>query len=233
MTEAEWLAATDTTEVAWLAATDPAVLLRYIRPRTRGRKKRLFACACCRSIWEAMSDDICRRAVEVAERLADGEVEDDERANASEAVAARSMALETNNHFEASAENRKYYASQAAVYALSYGNDVWHAPDLAIAALEGEADRAAYKAAQHDVLRDLFGNPFRPVAIEPSWLTSDVRILAEGIYEDRAFDRMPILADALQDAGCDNTDILNHCRQPGEHVRGCWVVDLLLGKNRR
>ncbi|MBN9117823.1 MAG: hypothetical protein J0I06_01415 [Planctomycetes bacterium] len=80
------------------------------------------------------------------------------------------------------------------------------------------------------IFRDIFGNPFCPVAVEPSWLTSDVRALATGIYEDRAFDRMPILADALQDAGCDNDDILSHCRQPGEHVRGCWVVDLVLGK---
>ncbi|MBP3956589.1 hypothetical protein J8F10_15045 [Gemmata sp. G18] len=80
------------------------------------------------------------------------------------------------------------------------------------------------------LFRDIFGNPFRPVAVESSWLTSDVRPLAEGIYQDRAFDRMPILADALQDAGCDNDDILNHCRQPGEHVRGCWVVDMLTGR---
>jgi hypothetical protein len=77
-------------------------------------------------------------------------------------------------------------------------------------------------------IRDIFGNPFRPVAVDPSWLTSDVVALATGIYQNRAFDRMPILADALQDAGCDNDDILNHCRQPGEHVRGCWVVDLIL-----
>jgi hypothetical protein len=55
-------------------------------------------------------------------------------------------------------------------------------------------------------------------------------LLAEGIYQERAFDRMPILADALQDAGCDNEDVLTHCRQPGEHVRGCWVVDLVLNK---
>jgi hypothetical protein len=80
------------------------------------------------------------------------------------------------------------------------------------------------------LLRCIFGNPFRPVAVDPSWLTSDVVALAEGIYQDRAFDRMPILADALQDAGCEHEDVLNHCRQPGEHVRGCWVVDLLLGK---
>jgi hypothetical protein len=85
---------------------------------------------------------------------------------------------------------------------------------------------------QHiEVLKDIIGNPFRPVTIDPSWLTSIVVALATGIYADRAFDRMPILADALQDARCENADILNHCRQPGEHVRGCWVVDSLLGKS--
>ena len=80
------------------------------------------------------------------------------------------------------------------------------------------------------VIRDIFGNPFRPATLDPSWLTSTVVALARGIYEERAFDRMPILADALQDAGCDNEDVLNHCRGPGPHVRGCWVVDLVLGK---
>jgi hypothetical protein len=86
------------------------------------------------------------------------------------------------------------------------------------------------EASQCGLLRDIFGNPFRPVAVDPAWRTSNVTVLAQAIYDDRAFDRLPILADALEDAGCDNADILNHCRQPGEHVRGCWVVDLLLGK---
>jgi hypothetical protein len=86
------------------------------------------------------------------------------------------------------------------------------------------------KAAQCMLIRDIFGNPFRSIALNPSWLTSTVLALAQGIYAEKAFDRMPILADALQDAGCDNEDILNHCRGPGPHVRGCWVVDLLLGK---
>ncbi len=80
------------------------------------------------------------------------------------------------------------------------------------------------------LLRDLFGNPFNPPTFEPTWVTSTVRGLAEGIYDGRAFDRMPILADALEDAGCDNPDILAHCRGDGPHVRGCWVVDLVLGK---
>jgi hypothetical protein len=83
------------------------------------------------------------------------------------------------------------------------------------------------------ILRDIFGNPFRPVTIDPAWLRwkfDTVSAIARHVYEDRAFHDLPILADALEDAGCTNADILTHCRQPGEHARGCWVVDLLLGK---
>jgi hypothetical protein len=81
-----------------------------------------------------------------------------------------------------------------------------------------------------DVVRDILGNPFRTVAIDPTWQSADVLGLARAIYEDRAFDRMPLLADALMDAGCDNEAMLAHCRSEGPHVRGCWVVDLVLGK---
>jgi hypothetical protein len=83
---------------------------------------------------------------------------------------------------------------------------------------------------QAESLRDIFGNPFRLATLDRSWLTSTVTSLAQAIYDDRAFDRLPILADALEDAGCTDQDILAHCRGGGEHVRGCWVVDLLLGK---
>jgi hypothetical protein len=77
---------------------------------------------------------------------------------------------------------------------------------------------------------EIFGNPFRPVNVDPAWLTTDVRLLAEGIYAEKAFERMPILADALQEAGCDSDDLLNHLRGGGPHVRGCWALDLVLGK---
>jgi hypothetical protein len=82
-------------------------------------------------------------------------------------------------------------------------------------------------------LRDVVGNPFRPAAVDPVWRTTDVLLLAQGIYEDRAFDRLPILADALEDAGCADADILGHCRGPGHHIRGCWVVDLFIEAPRR
>ncbi|HUR54864.1 MAG TPA: hypothetical protein VMZ71_12080 [Gemmataceae bacterium] len=86
------------------------------------------------------------------------------------------------------------------------------------------------KRGEARLLRCIFGNPFRPVSPDQSWRTSTVVALAGGIYEERAFDRLPILADALMDAGCDYPDILAHCHSDGPHVRGCWVVDLLLGK---
>jgi hypothetical protein len=83
---------------------------------------------------------------------------------------------------------------------------------------------------QAALLRDVVGNPFRCASVGSSFVTANVLSIARAIYADRAFDRLPILADALEDAGCDQADILEHCRGPGPHVRGCWVVDLVLGK---
>ena len=86
------------------------------------------------------------------------------------------------------------------------------------------------RIAQALLLRDTFGNPFFPITLDPAWLTPTVVSLAQSIYDERAFDRMPQLADALEQAGCADADVLGHCRLGGPHVRGCWVVDLLLGK---
>src|SRR5262249_42955897 len=84
---------------------------------------------------------------------------------------------------------------------------------------------AAEQRQQIDLLRDVLGNPFRPVALDPSWLTAAVQAVAQVIYEERQFSDLPVLADALEEAGCDNRDLLDHCRSAGPHVRGCWVVD--------
>ena len=83
---------------------------------------------------------------------------------------------------------------------------------------------------QIGLLHCIFGNPFRPATLDPARRTATVTSLAQAIYNERAFDRLPILADALEDAGCTSADVLSHCRSGGEHVRGCWVVDLVLGK---
>jgi hypothetical protein len=87
------------------------------------------------------------------------------------------------------------------------------------------------QAHQAGLVRCIFGNPFRPVSVDPAWLTPAVVKLAQTFYEQRAFDRMPQLADALLDAGCDNEDLMQHCRSPGPHVRGCWAIDAILGKS--
>lgn len=92
------------------------------------------------------------------------------------------------------------------------------------------AGLSSHGAVYCDLTRCVFGNPFRRVALDRQWLTSTVVALAAGIYTERAFDRMPILADALQDAGCADEQVLTHCREGRHHCRGCWVVDLLLGK---
>ena len=93
------------------------------------------------------------------------------------------------------------------------------------------ADYVSERTRQAALLRDIFGNPFCAVAFSPSWRTDTAVALARGMYETRDFSAMPILADALQDAGCDNDDVLNHCRDAKQvHVRGCWGVDLVLGK---
>jgi hypothetical protein len=95
-----------------------------------------------------------------------------------------------------------------------------------------EKDWVTERTQQTPLLRDIVGNPFRTAAFSPEWRTATAVAIARGMYESRDFNPMPILADALQDAGCDNDDVLNHCRDPnGVHVRGCWVVDLVLGKS--
>jgi hypothetical protein len=101
---------------------------------------------------------------------------------------------------------------------------------VGVASQQGPSWKTAFQR-QSDLLREIFGNPLRPVELDPDWLTTDVLLLAQGIYDEKAFDRMPILADALQDAGCASDDVLNHCRDSAQvHVRGCWVLDLLLEK---
>jgi hypothetical protein len=90
------------------------------------------------------------------------------------------------------------------------------------------------RVVRREVIREIFGTPVHTTAVNPAWLTwndGTVEKLARTIYDDRGFDLMPILADALEEAGCDNADILEHCRGPNQHVRGCWVVDMLLGKS--
>src|SRR5262245_47503017 len=210
------------TERDWRNCIWPAVLFSYLRgedgpfppSRSSNRKLRLFACARCRRIWHLLPSDLCYRAVELSEGFADRLVPKKEVEAVGRAVVAALPGL----------ENARI---RHAVAGAAFGS---YETSFAFAGLSGSA-LSIEEAAHCDLLRDIFGNPFRPVKLKRAWLTSDVLALARGIYEDHAFDRMPILADALQDAGCDNESVLNHCRDANQvHVRGCWVVDLLLGK---
>jgi hypothetical protein len=212
------------TEAEWIDSTDPIPMLFHLDSAATVRKLRLLACACCRRLWENLSDP-ARHSVEVSERYADGLV----------------------TQAEMQAARGPFFASMRPDNAASYAGEPgpafrFHARlTLQVAATSaGWSDwverivpetETAEKASQADLVRDVFGNPFCLVEAAREWMTWTVAALAEGIYADRAFDRLPILADALQDAGCDNDDVLSHCRDTTrEHVRGCWVIDLLLGK---
>lgn len=223
------------TEREWFNCTDPKWMLSFIRDKRSDRKFRLFACACCRRISHLLRDERSRKAVEVAERFADGSATEEELTQAENDAndVWNELAYAEGNVTDAETDASDA-ACGAACYAEGAIGTAGSASHSAAYALSYEGKQAVAQDSQCRLLRDLFGNPFRPVAVDPPWLTwNDHTIpkLAQAIYDDRAFDRLPILADALEEAGCDNADILNHCRQPGEHVRGCWVVDLLLGKS--
>jgi len=212
------------TEREWLGQLSLMPKLQYLKGSASDRKLRLFACACCRRAWDRLSDQRSRSAVEAAEQFADGAIDSNNLAVAHQA--ARAAVAEARGQFDESWQN------------LLAASDVTfpRAFDAAFSAPVGAASRPdrdylAEVRAQDALLIDVFGNRFRPVAFELHWRSSDVVNLARGIYEDRAFERLPILADALMDAGCENEHVIAHCRNDGPHVRGCWVVDLSIGKD--
>jgi hypothetical protein len=226
------------TEAEWLACDDSGPMLNFLRGKASERKLRLFACACARRAWHLLPDERSRRAVEVAERLADGlagpEAVRAARAAADElwVGAGRPATLALDAAAEAAWAALHEVASQAAEQAATGAEWAAGARSNPAATLPA---RVAERKAQADVLRCLFGpSPFRPLPrLNPAWLAWDggtVPKLAAVVYEKRAFDRLPILADALEEVGCDAAELLTHLRGPGPHVRGCWAVDLLLGK---
>jgi hypothetical protein len=218
------------------------------------RKLRLFLIACCRRIEHLLIDTRSKTALAGIERHVEGHSTTTELGRlgdlAKEAAdAAAPVPYDLEDELDpypptAAPDAIRYAASLNLTTALdNKPTALTNATYLACNAVGGsvfrrtnnvEQARAASAAeiAIHAVLlRDIFGNPFRPATFDPAWRTSTAVALARGMYESRDFTAMPILADALQDAGCDNDDILNHCRGPGPHVRGCWVVDLVLGKS--
>jgi hypothetical protein len=224
------------TEAEWLSCSNPYDMLDRLRGKSSDRKVRLFACACCRRVWHLLPNEPSRNAVVVAEEYADGLRSRKDLKAARDAVNATIPEADSDDLSPAPAGPSDWarMAANGTVWTCNYAKDDCAADTVARDAryAVNPGERAEARSQCH-LLRDILGNPFRPAPLNPAWLTwreGTIPKLAEAIYADRAFDRLPILADALQDAGCDNADILNHCRGSGPHVRGCWVVDLLLGK---
>jgi len=211
------------TEAEWLAFDNPVPMLEFLKGKANSRKMRLFACACCRRLWHRLTDERSRKAVEAAERYADGLIPHAElkRAwtEASEAYHWASEGAAAQVAMKAANPSRSGIAEDVSLFAR-VADSAWRT-------------KPPERTAQATLLRELLGNPFRPVAFAPSWLAwsgACVVKLARAIYEEHRFEDLPILADALEEAGCDNADILSHLRDLGPHVRGCWVVDAILGK---
>jgi hypothetical protein len=211
------------TEEEWAARDDPDELLDAARSMKRlpARKARLFAGGCFRLVWDLIQADDIRLAVEMSDARADKRIGQQELErhrypmtkaadNVRTWLAVAIQSLATSNR------NPSYVAWQVRT---ATQNDTYR-----------HARRGIPCRAQAELVREVVGNPFSPVVFDPGWRTADVLGLARGIYEDRVFDRMPLLADALMDAGCDNEQVLAHCRSEGPHVRGCWAVDLVIGK---
>jgi hypothetical protein len=250
-------------------------MLKFLWGEVSDRKIRLFTCACCGRVCHLLRDERSHCAIQLAERIAEGETRTERR---SESLAQATDAASEAGRTVRFPEDVVHLAGSEAARSASFIIGQWDVMSLgmmtahlAAAALAYEATAAvelppfepwrpdpddpegeehawkvrynAFQATsyflnpfrvernvQSHLLRDLSGNPFRPAAFDPSWRTNTVVALARQMYETRDFGPMPILADALQDAGCEAEGILAHCREPGVHVRGCHVVDLILGK---
>jgi hypothetical protein len=234
------------TEAEWLACNETDGMLRFIHWEASDRKKRLFAVACCRSIWPLLTDEGHRKGVEVAERFADGE------ATSEELDAAWAVCQDTPG--AALTVRARFVAARAAACPDAVG------VAMAVTLTNRENAQATADTVMDNLLHDIFTNSFasldpaylavhdgmlvpmaRHVTLSPSvlaWHDSTVVRLAQAAYDERHLpagtldnSRLAVLADALEEAGCTSEEILGHLRGPGPHVRGCWPVDLCLGKS--
>jgi hypothetical protein len=245
------------TEAEWLSCSDPQLMLALLRRSTAGsdRKFRLFACACCRRIWDRFPDQRNRDLVAAVEDHPGATFNDPEIHDPG--VASSACEHECSGHpayWVAKYLGRGFYKMSAALSAAIVSAKILFLTEREVGqefeaglALDVYAQRSVLRPAglpsplppavaaearvQADLLREVFGSPHRPQPFDPAWRTDTAILLARQMYSERDFSAMPILADALQDAGCDSEEILNHCRGPAPHVRGCWVVDLLLNRS--
>ena len=223
------------TEAEWLACTDPTAMLEFLRGKASERKLRLFAAAGFARLVGLLPDPRQRRGIEVLEQLAEGDATPSARRSVTTQVR---QAIPRNDwgadplptddpHYVALMLYREFCSSSPARHAVH--------------ATAGLADAAGEQRQQARLMGCIFGNPFRPSLPLPpavlNWSDSTLRRIAQSIYEERRLpvgtldnSRLAILADALLDAGCEDEALMQHCREPGPHVRGCWAVDLILGR---
>lgn len=236
-------------EEEWLVETDLQKMLFLLHGRVSDRRLRLFACACCRRVWHLLNDGRSRRAIEVVERYADEQADDEDLRLAiigaesmaeSLAASAATAAEQAQSSAAFAALSVTHSGSRAADYSSSNAvSAVFHAATAA-SAPSAAASRDAERARQVCLLRDIFSYPLRPIAISPHWCRwNDAAVvrLAQTAYDERILPagtldntRLLILADALEEAGCTDEQILSHLRTGGDHYRGCFVLDALLGK---
>jgi hypothetical protein len=204
-------------------------MLAFLRGKASDRKFRLFAAACC---WNLpLWNSVCWY-VQAGEHYADGLISASDLKEAASSLAAeRVYDSACHDALRAVLATDSYNAAQGAASHAACclcEEEEWQSGFGTEAEVRHEAQRA-----QVAILKDIFGDPFRAPVIDAAWLTwngETVPNLAESIYQERAFDRLLIMADALQDAGCQDAMILDHLRRPGPHFRGCWAVDLLMGR---
>jgi hypothetical protein len=205
----------------WLSNLDFAQCVQYLLQHTSDRKQLLFDAACRRRVWNDLVDPRSRKAIEAYEDWADERISWTQLAKAIEGAKKATKTLRSKLKYDMP----KQYVWRAAAMAQG-ARTILARSDLNALVPENEAEEADFRLYFRDVVRD----PTGPAALVPSSFSQVAVRLAETIYLDRAFDRLPILADALEEAGCTNAEVLAHCRGPVPHVRGCWVVDLLLEK---
>jgi hypothetical protein len=211
------------TEAKGQTCTDPQQMLDLLRGKASERKLRLFACACCRQFRD--QQQVIGAAIQTAEHYA-------ETGKSKAALKRARQSVKAVRH-QIPCGDKTRYVEWAALWLAEVaasenafggvGSEVVRLTSLGIVPPDVQLSLCGLG---HDIL----GNPFRPVTLDTSWLDSDVISLAQTIYDTRTFDRMPELANVLENKGCTDTAILEHCRGPGPHVLGCWVVDLILRK---
>ncbi len=227
------------TEAEWSACTDPRPMLEFLSSRNvTDRKLRLFGCACCRQLWDWLGDPASGSAVATAERYADGLATDRELKQA-QRKASRAVGLAHGALYELRpddpkvAEARARHGAATAALALTYRS---HPSEWLFLVVDAARELSGTFAG---LLRDLVGSPFRPRTADTSWRAWQAGLLerlARAIYDERHLPegrldgaRLAILADALEEAGCTDTELLGHVRSAGPHVRACFAMDLLLG----